>query len=66
MFPVYNPYSALVYSANASNVDKVWVNGRLLVDGHKLVNVSLDAEREALMHEMPAFVRQAETYADVL
>ena len=47
-------------------MSKTRVNGRLLVDGHKLVNVSLDAEREALMHEMPAFVRQAETYADVL
>ena len=27
MFPIYDPYSAIVYSANASNVDSVWING---------------------------------------
>ena len=31
MFPVYDPYSAIVYSADASNVDSVWVDGRQLV-----------------------------------
>lgn len=66
MFPVYNPYAALVYAANASNVDKVWVDGRLLVDGHRLVEVQLDRERDELMKQMPAFVRQAEKYADIL
>ena len=36
MFPVYDPYSAIVYSADASNVDSVWVDGRQLVKGHRL------------------------------
>ncbi len=31
MFPIYNVYSAIVYSANASNVDSVWVDGKRLV-----------------------------------
>ena len=31
MFPCYNPYSALVYSAERSNVSRVWVAGQELV-----------------------------------
>ncbi|MBQ7903645.1 MAG: amidohydrolase, partial [Oscillospiraceae bacterium] len=27
MFPVHDPYSAIVYSANPSNVDSVWIDG---------------------------------------
>lgn len=66
MFPVYNPYSAIVYSANASNVDCVWVDGELLVRGHKLVKADLLAEREALEREMTAFRERAERFSDVI
>ena len=37
MFPVYDPYSALVYSAGASNVRDVYVAGTRLVWDKKLV-----------------------------
>lgn len=66
MFPVYNPYSAIVYSANASNVDSVWVDGKKLVEGHRLVGWRLDQLRRDLEQEMPLFRRQAEKYADML
>ena len=36
MFPVYDPYSALVYSANASNVRDVYVAGTCLVQDKKI------------------------------
>lgn len=38
MFPIFDPYSAIVYSANASNVNSVWVNGRKLVSEKKWLN----------------------------
>lgn len=63
MFPVYNPYSAIVYSANAGNVDCVWVDGELLVKGHRLTKVDLRAERDALEREAEAFRQQAERLA---
>lgn len=66
MFPVYNPYSAIVYSANASNVDSVWVNGKQLVKGHRLVEKNLGSLRSDLEREMPLFRKQAEKYADML
>lgn len=39
MQPIYDPYSVLVYSANASNVDMVMVDGRVIVKDKKLVDV---------------------------
>lgn len=52
MFPVYDPYSAVVYSANAGNVDTVFVAGKCLVKEKKLVGVSLDDIRGGLEEEM--------------
>lgn len=66
MFPVYNPYSAIVYSAAASNVDSVWVDGRRLVEGHRLTEQNLPALRRDLEREMPSFRQMAEKYADML
>lgn len=66
MFPVYNPYSAIVYSANASNVDSVWVDGKRLVEGHRLTCVNLWEEREKLEQVMGGFRRHAENYADMI
>ena len=66
MFPIYNPYSAIVYSANAGNVDCVWVVGELLVKDYKLTKVDLRAERAALEDEMAAFRERAERFADVI
>ena len=66
MFPSYNPYSALVYSANASNVDTVIVNGQVIVSEKKLVNASLSEIRRDLQNEMGAFVKEAEKYKDIV
>ena len=52
MFPVYDPYSALVYSANASNVSAVFVEGACLVEGKKLTGVSLKELRGELEEKM--------------
>ena len=38
MFPIFDPYSALVYSANAGNVRDVFIAGKQVVEGKKLVN----------------------------
>lgn len=55
MFPCHDPYSVLVYSANASNVDTVMVGGRILVRGKRLCHVDLVRVREDLNDAMGAF-----------
>ena len=59
MFPVYDAYAALVYSANASNVQDVWIDGKRVVDNKKLVNVSLEALKRELRVEMATFEERA-------
>ena len=65
MFPVYDPYSALVYSAGPSNVDSVWVDGVKLVEGHRLVSADLRRERDALESMMTEFRVRAERYSSL-
>lgn len=62
MFPCFDPYSALVYSANASNVELVMVNGVLLVKDKKLVRADNYELREALKKEMRPFIEAASKY----
>lgn len=52
MFPVYDPYSALVYSAGSHNVRDTYVAGQPLVKDKKLVQVDLKQVRKALKAEM--------------
>ena len=52
MFPVYDPYSALVYSAGPSNVDMVFVAGAWVVKDGKLAEKRLDVLREELERKM--------------
>jgi cytosine/adenosine deaminase-related metal-dependent hydrolase len=59
MFPCFDPYSVLVYSAKAANVDTVFVNGRLLVRGKKLTGLSLPDIRRDLDEAMGPFRREA-------
>ena len=66
MFPCYNPYSALVYSANASNVDTVMVDGEVLVRGKRLLRDSLEGIREELEMEMGPFMKAAENYGEMI
>ena len=65
MFPIYNVYSAIVYSANASNVDSVWVDGKRLVKNHRLLCANM-AGRKKLSDAMGEFASRAEKYPDVL
>lgn len=44
--PVYDPLSALVYSAHASQVSHVWVDGQLLVDNGQLTRIN----RQQVLH----------------
>lgn len=48
MFPLYDPYSALVYSANSKNVDSVFIAGKCVVKNKELVGVSFDEIRRKL------------------
>ncbi len=52
MFPVYDPYSTLVYSANSSNVSTVFVAGKCVVRDKKLVNHDLSTLRREMMEQM--------------
>ena len=52
MFPVYDPYAALVYSAQAANVRDVYVSGTCLVKDKKLLKADLGEVREALLEKM--------------
>lgn len=62
MVPIYNPYSALVYSANASNVDTVVVNGRIIVKNKELL--TYDEEKSRKM--MKEFSKEVEKIAETL
>lgn len=66
LFPCYEPCSALVYSANASNVSAVMADGKLLVKDKKLVNAKLEDIRAALQEEMKAFTAAAMRSYDIL
>lgn len=66
MFPIYNPYSLLVYSANASNVHSVWVDGVCVVSEKRLLHADIKQVRAQLEAAMPAFRRQAEQFADMI
>jgi len=63
MFPIYDPYSAIVYSANPSNVDSVWVDGEKLVEGHRLLKADIGKEREILDKMMGNFKERAKKYS---
>lgn len=66
MFPVYNPYSALVYSANASNVEAVMTGGVLRVRDKRLTQIDLPALRAQLSEAMGPFAASAARYADII
>ena len=46
MIPVYNPYSALVYSANSANVRHSIVDGKVLMKDRNMLTVDEAAIRE--------------------
>ena len=66
MFPVYNPFSALAYAANAADVDTVFANGRMVVRHGQLTTLDLAEIRAHLMEEMKPFMAAAEKYRDII
>lgn len=66
MFPMHDPYSVLVYSANPSNVDSVWVNGRNLVRNKQLVEHDVTALIEQLKLAMCDFNSEAQRISQQL
>jgi cytosine/adenosine deaminase-related metal-dependent hydrolase len=62
MVPMYSPYSALVYSANASNVDTVIVNGEVIVEDKVLLTYDEAKSREAMLD----FGKKVSAIADTL
>ncbi|MFL2105441.1 amidohydrolase [Desemzia sp. FAM 23991] len=63
MFPIFDPYAALVYSANASNVQDVFINGTALVRNKQLVYHELTVLRSNLASEMIGFSKKAKELA---
>ncbi len=59
MFPIHDRYSAVVYSANPSNVHSVWVNGVQTVNNKKLTSTDLKQLRNRLDSEMDNFRKMA-------
>ena len=59
MFPIHDPYAAIVYSANASNVKDVYVAGKQLVKDKKLCHIDLSDLKARLWQEMADFNKQA-------
>ncbi|KKK39923.1 amidohydrolase [Mesobacillus campisalis] len=49
MFPIFDPYSALVYSAHAGNVRDVFIAGKQVVAEKKLVHFELAQLRQELI-----------------
>lgn len=56
MFPNYDPYNTIVYSARANNVSYVWVNGNCLVAKKQLTNCSLEEIKDNLQQAMKNFI----------
>lgn len=59
MFPIYDAYAALVYSANATNVRDVWVNGVSVVKDKKLTKFSVEELQSELKKHMNIFQLRA-------
>ncbi|RPA55897.1 amidohydrolase [Aerococcus agrisoli] len=55
MNPIFDPYSAIVYSAEASNVEAVWVAGQQLVANKTLTRFSEETISQRLQAQMAPF-----------
>ncbi|MFT5504912.1 MAG: 5-methylthioadenosine/S-adenosylhomocysteine deaminase [Gammaproteobacteria bacterium] len=40
--PVYDPVTQVVYALNSRQVSHVWINGKIQLEDHKLVNLDID------------------------
>jgi cytosine/adenosine deaminase-related metal-dependent hydrolase len=49
MTPIYNPYSALVYSANPSNIKHVIIDGQMIMQDRQLLTVNEEHARQDVL-----------------
>lgn len=61
MQPIFDPYSVLVYSANASNVNTVIVNGKMIVENKKLLTYDEEKNRKVIKEFSKKVKKIAET-----
>lgn len=61
MNPIFDPYSALVYSANASNVETVIINGKLIVEDKKIKTVDVKQVMKEVNEFKERVIKVAET-----
>ena len=66
LYPLYNPYSALVYGACAADVRLVMTGGVLRVKSGAPTGFDLSVLRNELEKALPAFRRAAEKYAAII
>ena len=65
MFPMYDPYSVLVYSANASNVNDVFIHGQMVLRDKKSVHDEAHIKAQ-LQESMQTFKKSAIEKAQAL
>lgn len=58
MFPIFDPYAALVYSAHSGNVQDVFINGKQVVANKNLTQANLRELRTSLDTEMIDFRKE--------
>lgn len=63
MFPIFDPYAALVYAANALNVQDVFISGAAVIRDKELVHHDLTVLRSNLSSEMIPFSKKARELA---
>ena len=56
--PLYSPYSHLVYAANGSDVDTVFINGRPVMENRRLLTID-EEEAMARVHDIALRVRKS-------
>ena len=66
MFPCYNPFSALVYSAERSNVSRVWAAGEELVRDGALTQLDLEEIRGRLWENMGDFIKKSQEFSSII
>ncbi len=66
LYPLYNPYSALVYGTCAADISLVMTGGVIRVRDGKLKNADLYTLRNDLEAALPPFRRAAEKYAEMI
>lgn len=59
MYPLYDPYAALVYQAGSHNVETVYVNGSRIVENKNLLRYSVKEIKDELEKESSSFRYEA-------